>query len=107
MESHEVGSRLGKTPEVLLRLHYHQMYIEKLRARPTDGFHHRKAERYVGHEDAVHDVDVYPLRGTFVNHPRVAVEVAEVGRKHRRGDNAFHGVLKHLHKGKAISEKNG
>ncbi len=42
----------------------------------------------------------------FVNHPRVAVEMAEVGGKHRRGDNAFHGVLKQLHKGKAISEIN-
>lgn len=91
MEGHDVGARLGETRYVTLRLDDHQVHVEALCGHLADGLQHRKPEGDIGDEHAVHHVDMYPLGRTAVDHLRVAFQVAEIGRKHRRCYDSVHG----------------
>ena len=90
VKRHDVGARFDEALDVAFGFDDHQVYVERFGRRLPDEFQDGESERDVGNEDAVHYVDMYPLGGTFVDHPRVAVEVAEIGRKHGGGDNALH-----------------
>ena len=90
MERYDVGARLHEAFDVLFGFHDHQMHVEAFRRGPADGFHYRETERDVGHEYAVHHVDMHPLGGTAVDHAGVALQMAEVGREHRRREYALH-----------------
>lgn len=51
---------------------------------------HRKPERDVRHEDAVHHVDVDPLGLAAVEHRDVVGQMAEIGREDRGGYDSWH-----------------
>ena len=80
VERNKVGTRFGKAFHILLRLDNHQVYVHKLVRRLCDGFQHRESKRNIGHKHAVHNVDVYPLGRTAVNHLGISLQVAKVGR---------------------------
>ena len=76
---HHHGAELGCLLNVIFRMLNHEVYVEGLGAHLTHGFEHRESERDVGHEDAVHHVEVEPVGLTLVNHFYVALQVNEVG----------------------------
>ena len=47
----------------------------------------------VSYTHLVHDVDMYPLRLTFVNHFNVSCQITKIGRENRRGYDWFHNVM--------------
>ena len=84
------GPRLDKACDVTHRIGYHQMHVERLGRGAAYGLHHGEPERYVGHEHPIHDIYVHPLCRAAVDHAGVTVEMAEIGREHRRGYYASH-----------------
>ena len=84
MERHHVGARLGEARHVTFRLDDHQMHVETLRRRLANSFQHGKSERDIRHENAVHHVYMDPFGRAAVDHLRIALQVAEIGRQHRR-----------------------
>ena len=56
-----VGARAHDRVDVALRLDDHQVDVERLGRRATDGLDDDRAEADVGDEAAVHDVDVDPV----------------------------------------------
>ena len=84
------GPRLDKACDVTHRIGYHQMHVERLGRGAAYGLHHGESERYVGHEHPIHDIYVHPLCRAAVDHAGVTVEMAEIGREHRRGYYASH-----------------
>ena len=68
----------------------HQMDVQAFVRRLADGFQHRESKRDVGHEHAVHHVDVYPLGRAAVDHLDIVSELSEVGRQNRRSYDTFH-----------------
>ena len=76
---HHHGAELGSLLNVIFRMLNHEVYVKGLGAHLAHGFEHRESERDVGHEDAVHHVEVKPVGLTLVNHFYVALQVNEVG----------------------------
>ena len=58
METDEGGSRLGEAFHILFRVYDHQVYIQGFFGLLGYGFHHRKSEGDIGHESAVHNVQM-------------------------------------------------
>ena len=73
------GTQLGKTFHILLRVHYHQVHVQRFPGHPGHGFHHRKSEGNVGHENAVHDVQMDNV-GILVEHFHIFFQMQEIGR---------------------------
>ena len=88
---HFCAERLDLRQE-LLRLHDHQVHVERFPRGACHGFHNGEAERYVGNEHAVHHVEVKPVARATIKHLDVALQVAEVGRK-QGGGNKCHTIL--------------
>ena len=76
---HHHGTELGSLLNVIFRVLYHKVDVEGLGAHLAHGFYHREAERDVGHEDAVHHIEVEPVGLTLVNHLYITLQVNEVG----------------------------
>ena len=106
MKRDDVGPGLREALRVTLRLHDHQMDVETLGRSLADGFQHGKSERNVRHEDTVHHIDMNPLGSAAIHHPGVAVEVTEVGRKHRRGYYTGHKAKNFYKCSKQIAGRN-
>ena len=72
----------------------HQVDVERLLRVRADGAHDRRADGDVGHEVAVHDVDVDPVGAGGIDGADLLAERGEVGGENRRGDEgrAGHGV---------------
>ena len=62
-----VRTGVPECTDVAIRLHNHQMHVQRLGGRLFDGFDHRKSKRQVGHKNPVHDVHVVP-RGCALVH---------------------------------------
>ena len=58
MEADEGGPRFGEALHILFRVYDHQVHIQGLSGLSGDSFHHRKSEGNIGHESAVHDVQM-------------------------------------------------
>ena len=56
-----IGAGVGKSREISLRLNDHQMHVEGLCGRAADRLQHRRPDRDVRNETAVHHVDVDPI----------------------------------------------
>ena len=74
-----------------LRLHNHQMHVQRFAGVLSHCLHDGKAERDVGNEDAVHDVQMKPVAVAFVHHVEVALQIAEVGGE-KGGSDEWHEV---------------
>ena len=85
----EVGSRLGKSIDKLMRGFHHEMYVEKdLRAAAQVG-HGLGTEGDVGDEVTIHHVDVYPSASIAFNFGEGAGEISVVTGKDGRGENPW------------------
>ncbi len=57
-----IGARRGKIGDVALRLDDHEVYIERLGGCPPYGPDDHWSQRDIGHETAIHDIDMNPIR---------------------------------------------
>lgn len=67
MDGDDVSAGLGEVGHAELRLHNHQVAVEGLVGDWAEGVNHQGADGDVGHEAAVHDVDVDPVAAGLVN----------------------------------------
>jgi hypothetical protein len=89
-----VGAGAREVLQVALRLHHHQMDVERLRGRLAHRRHDEGPEADVGHEAAVHDVDMDPVRSRRVNGTNLLGEAADVSGEDRgRDDRRLHKPL--------------
>jgi hypothetical protein len=61
LDQQVVGAGLGEGGEIAIRLDDHQMHVERLCRRTANGLQHDRPDGDVGHEAAVHDIDVDPI----------------------------------------------
>ncbi len=61
VDGQDVGPGIDVFVEVLLRSFDHEVNVDRYIDRPFCGLYHRCAERQVGDEVAVHDIDVDPI----------------------------------------------
>ena len=72
----------------------HKMHVERNFCVRAQGAHHRRANRDVWHEMAVHDVDMNPIGTGADNRPDFFAEIGEIGGQYRgRNDQRRHLVL--------------
>ena len=83
--------RVHEGLQVPVRVLDHQVNVEGKRRGLVEGRHDGRAERDVGDEMTVHDVDVHERRPTAGGARDLFREAREVGRKDRRGED--HGPL--------------
>jgi hypothetical protein len=76
-----VGSRPAEIGHEGLRAGGHQVHVLELGRCSGHRFHDGQAEADVGHEHAVHHVDVEAVGRAAVDHAGGAVQMAEVGRQ--------------------------
>ena len=86
MDGDDVGAGLGEGVEERVDRRDHQMDVERLGGVRAERLHHRRADREVGHEMAVHHVDVDPVGAGLVDRAHFLAEPGEVGGEDRGGD---------------------
>ncbi len=86
MDGEDVRPRLGEGLEEGIDRRDHEMDVERLGAVRPERLHHRRADGQIGHEMAVHDVDVDPVRSRLVDGAHLLAEPGEVGREDGGGD---------------------
>ena len=93
MDGDDVRAGLGEGVEERIDRRDHQVDVERLlRVRP-ERLHHRRADREVGDEMAVHHVDMDPVGAGLVDRAHFLAEPGEIGGEDRRGDErAGHGA---------------
>jgi hypothetical protein len=64
----------------------HQVDVERLGRMRAERFDHRRADRDVGDEMAVHHVDVDPVGPGRVDRADLLAQAGEIGGQDRRGD---------------------
>lgn len=96
---HYLGAQSLYFTDELLGLHDHQVDVERFAGGPGHGLHNGETERDVGHEYAVHDVEVEPVAFAFVEHFDVALQVGEIGREQRGGNQWGHNGKVRLYAG--------
>ena len=74
-----VGAGLAELLHVALGLDDHQVHVDRQPGRRAHGPHDQRADGDVGHEAAVHHVQVQPRRGTAIHQAHGAFQVARVG----------------------------
>ena len=74
-----VGPRLGEGRDVRIDRGNHQMHIEGQTQMRTQRHEHRRPERDVRHEMAVHDVQVQPIGAGRLNGAGLILQPAEIG----------------------------
>ena len=79
MDRDDVGARLGEGFEIGIARRDHQVDVERLLAVGPQRLHHVGSDRDVGHEMAVHHVDVDPVGAGRVDRPHLLAEPGEVG----------------------------
>ncbi len=79
MDGDDVGAGLGEGLEIEVDRRDHQVDVERLGGVRAEGLHHRRPDGDVGHEMAVHHVDVDPVRPGLVNGADFLAEAREVG----------------------------
>ena len=90
-----IRSGLDKIFQITLRLDDHQMHVQRLRGGAAHRVHDGRAEGDVGHEPAVHDVDVDPIGAGLIDSADFVSEPPQVGGQNgRRDDDRFHDALR-------------
>jgi hypothetical protein len=79
MDGDAVRARLGEGFQIAVRAIDHQMRIDGAVADLPDGGDHTRAEADIGHEGAVHHVQVQPVGARGLNGTGLLVEPAEIG----------------------------
>ena len=78
---HHHGARGSHLLDVVFGMYNHKMHVERLLALLSHSLDNGEAERDVGYENAVHNVQMKPVGLTVVDHLDVLREVDEVGRQ--------------------------
>ena len=86
LDQQVIGAGLGEGGEIALRLDDHQMNVERLCRRAADGLQHDRADGDVGHETAVHHVDMDPIGAGRVDGADLLAQAREIGRQDRGRD---------------------
>ena len=81
VDVHHVGSEGFDLLGELAWVDYHEVHVEGFLAQLGYGFKYGETEADVGHEDAVHDVEMEPVGIAAVDHVDVFAQVGKVGRK--------------------------
>src|SRR5580704_9787018 len=79
MHRDRIGARFDKNPDVLFRLADHQMRIERELGDFANRFQNRHTHRDVGHEMAVHHVEMKQVRSGTLDGANFLAESREVG----------------------------
>ncbi len=87
MHGDDVGAGFGEGIQIGIARRDHQMHVEALLADRADRLHHARADRDVGHEMAVHDIDMDPVGAGGLDATDFVTQFGEVGRKNRRRDD--------------------
>ena len=66
------------------------MHVERKPGELAHGLDHLRPEGEVGHEAAVHDVDVNPVGTAFLEHRNFISKVRQVGAQYRWSDPNAH-----------------
>ena len=78
MNGHDVDTRFSSRVDIALRLDDHEVSVERFVAYLFNGFDDGKSEGDVGHEHAVHDIEVEPVGLTAVDHFEIRFQVAKI-----------------------------
>jgi hypothetical protein len=87
MHRNDVRPGLGECLNILLGFDDHQVYVDHLSRRRTNRFHNRRANRDVGHETPVHDIDVNPIGASFIDRLDFSRKAAKISGKDRGGNS--------------------
>ena len=83
-------SRVDERGQVVVRVVEHQVHVQRDGRDPVNGAHHRRANRQVGHEVAVHHVDVQQVGAAALDGGDVLPERREIRGQQRRSDQHAH-----------------
>ena len=70
-----------------LRLDDHEVHIERLGGCTPHGPDDHRAQRDVGHETAIHDIDMNPIGARQIDRAHLFGQTAEIRRQDGRRDN--------------------
>ena len=86
MDADPVGAGVEKLSQQPARIGHHEVDVERQARMAAQGRDHRRANRQVGHEMAIHDVDVQDVGASGLADPCCSSEVREVGGEQGRGE---------------------
>ena len=72
---------LRKRLNIFLRFDNHEMGVDGLRRRGTDRLHDQRTNRDVGHETAIHDIDVDPIGARLIDRLDFSLKTAKISGK--------------------------
>lgn len=87
MDRDDVGASVRKRLNIFLRFDNHEVNVDRVFRRSSDGFDDRGANRDVRHKTAVHDIDVDPVGSRLVHGLDFSLQKAKISRKNGRGDS--------------------
>ena len=90
VEGEDAGPEVGVLLDVALRLHHHQVHVERRVGEPSQRLEQRGPEREVGDEPSVHHVDVEPLGAAGQHDLDLLPQAAEVGAEQTGSDANRH-----------------
>ena len=86
MHGQAVGPGLGEGLEIRIDRRNHQMDIERLFGVRPQRLHHRRTDGDVGHEMAVHHIDMDEVGAGRLDRLDFRAQPGKIGRQDRRGD---------------------
>ena len=92
MHGDDVGAGLGEGLEIGIAGRDHQMHVEQLLGVRPQRLHHVGTDADVGHEMAVHDVDMDPVGAGRIDGAHLLAELGEIGGQDRRRDEQRAGI---------------
>ena len=88
LQMHGQHVRAGRDErlEVAFGFNHHQVYVERDGCNAVERFDDRQANRDVGHEAPIHDVDMQQVGAVMLHGPHGVPKRSEVSRQNGRGD---------------------
>ncbi len=81
MDGQKIGTGLCEGFDIRVCGGDHQMNIHERRHMGPDGRHDIRSDRQVGHEVAVHGIDMYPVGALRLNRTYLRPEIGKVSRE--------------------------
>src|SRR5688572_4598896 len=78
-----VGAGFPEFPDVPLRLHNHEVNVQRFLGMLLYGLNHRQTQGYIRYKYSIHYVYVKPVGFTGVDHLNIALQVGKVGGENR------------------------
>ncbi len=87
MDADQVGAGVAKSVQIGIGRGDHQMHVERQARMRAQGFDHIRADGDVGHEMAVHHVNMHPVGPRRLDRPHLLAQFGKVGRQDGGGDD--------------------